>query len=293
MRLYLYVEKLTPIHRLDPRTKLFLMLGSFVLALLFGHPAWVGAVAVLIVVHALAGGAAGNVGRGWPLYLSLTFFSVLLWAFLAKGVNPLYVSSKPPFLTEQGGEKATRVSIEAKSFDPAKPLWRVSRAPLLYGLSTGIKLSAMIAAGLVLLSTAKHEEIAWGLIRLGVPYPIGFAFSTALRLVPTLVGTGTTVVEAQRSRGLDLDTGGPLARARKYVPLLGPIFLTTLRSTNHFAMALESKGFGAKRQRTYLLSPQFRASDAIALAILAALLAVGIALKVSGQGQIGGLILPV
>ncbi|MBM4087631.1 MAG: energy-coupling factor transporter transmembrane protein EcfT, partial [Planctomycetes bacterium] len=76
MRLYLYVEKLTPIHRLDPRTKLFLMLGSFVLALLFGHPLFVLAVAAVILVHAWSGGALGNVARAWPLFLTITFFSV-------------------------------------------------------------------------------------------------------------------------------------------------------------------------------------------------------------------------
>jgi len=42
---------------------------------------------------------------------------------------------------------------------------------------------------------------------LSFTYPVAFALSTALRLVPTFVGAGATIIQAQRSRGLDLDKG--------------------------------------------------------------------------------------
>ena len=67
-----------------------------------------------------------------------------------------------------------------------------------------------------------------------------------------------TIVQAQRSRGHDIDSGNIVARLRKFAPIIIPVFVSTIRSTQVFAMALESKGFGAERQRTYLQNPTFR-----------------------------------
>jgi len=119
-------------------------------------------------------------------------------------------------------------------------------------------------SGLVFLSTTKTEEIVLGLIRLRVPFQAAFAFSLAIRMVPTIIGTALTVTEAQRSRGLDTESGGPLARVRTYTPLLVPIFLHTLRNTDQLAKALESRGFGARRERTSLLTIGFHVRDAVA-----------------------------
>jgi energy-coupling factor transport system permease protein len=83
-------------------------------------------------------------------------------------------------------------------------------------------------------------------------------------MVPTIIGTAVTVTEAQRSRGLDTESGGPLARLRTYTPLLVPIFLHTLRNTDQLAKALESRGFGARRERTSLLAIGFHARDVVA-----------------------------
>ena len=70
------------------------------------------------------------------------------------------------------------------------------------------------------------------------------------------------MVQAQRSRGLDVSTGGMLQRIRKYVPLVVPLIGHALRQTNLLAMALESKGFHPSIRRHFyetrtLLLPDF------------------------------------
>jgi energy-coupling factor transport system permease protein len=140
----------------------------------------------------------------------------------------------------------------------------------------------MIIAGLIFLSTTKTEEIVLGLIRLRVPYQAAFAFSLAIRMVPTIIGTAVTVIEAQRSRGLDLESGGPLGRLRNHIPLLVPILLQTLRGTDQLAKALESRGFGARRERTSYLEIGFHAADALALALGALILVIFVAIRFTG-----------
>ncbi|MBI4831452.1 MAG: energy-coupling factor transporter transmembrane protein EcfT, partial [Candidatus Lindowbacteria bacterium] len=126
-------------------------------------------------------------------------------------------------------------------------------------------------AGIVFLAATRNEEITIGLVRMGVPYVMCFAFSTALRLVPTFAQTGSTVVEAQKSRGLELESGGLWKRMKSYVPLMTPIFLVSIRNANLMAMALEARGFAAGKKRTFYIQLKMHSRDWVALVIAAAL----------------------
>jgi energy-coupling factor transport system permease protein len=235
MNLFLYLDRESPVHRLDPRTKIFLLLGSFVAAVLFTQPGPLSALLAVLLLYGAIGKALENLRRIWFLLLSIAMLSIVSWSLFAGGSTPLF--------------------------------WRLTREGLLYGIGAAIKIDSMIISGLILLSTTKTEEIVLGLIRLRVPYQAAFAFSLAIRMVPTIIGTAVTVTEAQRSRGLDLESGGPLARLRKHIPLLVPIFLHTLRNTDQLAKALESRGFGARRERSSYLEIGFHAADIVALAL--------------------------
>lgn len=235
MNLFLYLDRESPVHRLDPRTKIFLLLGSFVAAVLFHQPGRLFAILVVLLLYGAIGRALENLRRIWFLLLSIAIVSIVSWSLFARGSTPLF--------------------------------WRLTREGLFYGIGAAIKIDSMIISGLILLSTTKTEEIVLGLIRLRVPYQAAFAFSLAIRMVPTIIGTAVTVAEAQRARGLDLESGGPLARLRKHIPLLVPIFLHTLRNTDQLAKALESRGFGARRERSSYLEIGFHAADIVALAL--------------------------
>lgn len=257
MELYLYQDKNTFLHRLDPRTKLWTMMVSFALLLLFQDPRYEVAGLLVILVYGALAGSLGNLKKIWLLLLLIGLLSFLGWAIMAKGTTPLF--------------------------------WRVTKESLFYGLGTAIKIDAMIVAGIVFLSATRNEEVALGLIRLGLPYPAAFAFSMALRLVPTFVGAGFTAIEAQRSRGLDLDEGNVIQRARKHIPLLAPIFLNTIRSTNQLAMALEGRGFGASKERTYYLEIGVKNADVVAGGIALILFVFALTLRLNGFGLIPGL----
>ncbi len=250
MNLFLYLDRKSPVHRLDPRTKIFLLLGSFVAAVLFFRPAPLLALLGVLLLYGAIGGALGNLRRIWFLLLSIATISILTWSLFARGVTPLF--------------------------------WRMTWEGLAYGVGAAVKIDSMIISGLIFLSTTKTEEIILGLIRLRVPYQAAFAFSLAIRMVPTIIGTALTVTEAQRSRGLDLESGGPITRFRNHIPLLVPIFLHTLRNTDQLAKALESRGFGARRERTSYLEIGFHSRDVLALALGALILAIFIAIRFSG-----------
>lgn len=258
MNIFLYLDKNTWFHRLDPRTKILGVLMLFGLPLAFNDPRYVAVVALGLVALGVAAKALPNFWRMRYLLLLLVLFSSLLWPFFAKGPTPLW------------------------SWGPLE----VSRESLLFGIAMGLRLASFVAAGLIFLSTTTNEEFTQGLIRLRLPYPVAFAFSTALRLVPTFAGAGATIVQAQVSRGLDLESGNVFQRGRKFIPLAVPLFIYAVRHTNLLAMALESRGFSPQAQRTWYVQLQMRRDDYIALAVLAVLFVGAIALRLAGYGAV-------
>jgi energy-coupling factor transport system permease protein len=242
--LYFYVERDSPLHRLHPVTKLALIAGSCAIGLVLNRPAHLaGACALAVGLVALAR-ALDNLWRVRGFFVLTTVAAIVVWTLVGRGPTPLW-------------------------------LW-MSREGLAAGVVAALRIDLFLIAGVLFLSVTRNEESVAGLRRLGLPYPFCFALSTALRLAPTLVGTGWAVKEAQKARGLDPDRGTPIARLRNHVPLLVPTFLSTIRMTHHLSMSLEARGFGAGRRRTSLLAFRFGAADALALAATLALIAAAV-----------------
>lgn len=245
MDLFFYAEQDSPVHRLHPLTKLILLGGLCTTALVPHNPAPLLTVFGVILLTTIATAGLGKVRRVLPFLLLAGTSAILLWTLVGRGPTHLV-------------------------------LW-MSREGLLLGVVAALRIDSFILAGVLFLSTTRNEEIVQGLRSIGLPYTVCFAFSTALRLAPTFIGTGLAVREAQRARGLDPDAGSLAARLKANIPLLVPTFLTTIRMTNHLAMSLEARGFGLQKKRTSLLETRFGAGDLSVLLLLAALLAVAAA----------------
>ena len=167
--------------------------------------------------------------------------------------------------------------------------WFVDLESLQYSLARTMLILLMIISGMNLLSTTRNEELVLGMIRLGLPYRVGFAISTSLRMVPTISSSIYIISQAQRSRGLDLESGNILERIKKYIPLLIPVFISTIRGTNVFGMALESKGFGAREDRTFYLKMEMAKRDFITLGFSISVLIFVIYINLLDYGNIAGL----
>jgi len=144
----------------------------------------------------------------------------------------------------------------------------------------------MVAAGLVFLSTTRVEEFTAALRRLGLPFPVSFAFSLAFRFVPTFADSAYTIIQAQKSRGLDLESGGILTRIRRHVPLLIPAVVGAVRTTDLLAMALESRGFGGSGRRTEYLELKARWQDFLVSGLLLAAVTAAIWWRLAGHGAV-------
>lgn len=235
MDMFLYLDKDTFLHRLDPRTKLAVLFGTFVIALMYTYLSVLLALGLVVLLYGYSGKVLSNLKRIRVVLFMVGLMSIVIWSF-ARGGN-------------------TRL------------LGPITKEGLIYGITVAVKFNVMIISGMIFLSSTTVEAIALGLVKLKVPYRGAFAFSTAIRLVPTIVSTSYTITQAQKSRGLDLDSGHIIQRIKKYLPLIIPTFVSVIRGTNVFSMALESKGFGYADERTFYMELNFSKKDYIVLII--------------------------
>jgi len=230
MSVFLYQDIDSFLHKLDPRSKLLVMLTFFVYALMFlTNPALLGVVFLFVLVYAAMGRALINVWRAARVLLTIFTVTVIVWLLTMRG--------------------------------PTKIVLWFSVEGLLRGISGGFSLVIIIITSIVFVSTTKVEELTLACIRLGLPYRGAFAMSTAIRMIPLIAGTAETILQAQKSRGLDVDTGSFMQKLKKYVPLMVPTIVSVIRGTSVFAMALESKGFGYSEQRVSYLTISYKARD--------------------------------
>lgn len=151
-------------------------------------------------------------------------------------------------------------------------IWPFILKPRLFGLFFGagyaFRLGSMALITFSLLLTTKQRELVLGFVKLGMPYEIGLTLTIALRYIPTLYTLATNIMDAQKARGLELEKGSFLQRAKKTVPILVPLIVSSIKTAHELAIALESRGFGAGKKRTLLHDIKMGRRDYAVLAML-------------------------
>jgi len=124
--------------------------------------------------------------------------------------------------------------------------------PLGYALTTIVRLLDIMACFSIFFLTVHPDDFAQALIQLHVPFDFAFTLAMATRYVPTLAQEAQTIIDAQMSRGLELQKGNIVRQIRNYVPILIPLIVSSIRRAFSVAESLESRAFGSTKRRTYL-----------------------------------------
>ena len=249
-----YIALDSPIHRLDPRTKLGAV-GALTLAAFAAPnaPALPLLAAFLLLAIALA---------RVPLRLILRQLKVFAWLFLLTfGLHALLAPG--------------RVVLPLPFSDHA-----LTAEGLRLGAFFTVRLAAaMVAAALLTLTTAPME-ITSGLERLFSPlrrfgFPAGdmaLMISIALRFIPVLLDEAERLRKAQLARGADF--GGPvLRRIKNLVPLLVPLLVAACGRADRLALAMESRCYASGAERTHYRPLRFGRTDHLAAAASCGLVA--------------------
>ena len=130
----------------------------------------------------------------------------------------------------------------------------------------------------------RPPDLTQGLARMRLPYRFGFILTLSLQYVPIMFRETKPIMEAQMSRGLELQGGNIIRRARGYVPIFIPLMVRMMKMTIQLSMSMESRCFGAGKERTYLVKIKFQKKDYAFTLFWVALLTVASGLRLIGYG---------
>ena len=249
-----YVPGDSPLHRLDPRTKILFVSVYLPLVLLADSAADL----ALLSAVALGGALLSRVSPG-VLYGTLKpiLFLIALTALFH------LVFTREGGVVWQGGPVVLReAGVKQAGWTAARFFLMVLTASLLPLTTTPLAL------------TDGLERLLAPLRRLGVPvHELALMMSITLRFVPTIWEEAEKIQLAQRARGGGLDRGTLSRRLKNAVSLLIPLFVSAIRRAEELAVSMESRCWRGGIGRTRLRELRFTRLDAALLALLAGVVA--------------------
>lgn len=148
--------------------------------------------------------------------------------------------------------------------------WRYSiiAEELFYLFNFMMKYLAVIPAALLFILTTNPSEFAASLNKIGVSYKVGYSVAIALRYIPDVQRDFREISQAQQARGIDLSKKDQLVnRLKNSAAILFPLVLSSLDRIEVISNAMELRGFGKNKKRTWIVERPFQRADYVAIGI--------------------------
>jgi len=155
-------------------------------------------------------------------------------------------------------------------------------------LAMTVRFIVLIQTFSIFFLTTSPDMLGLALEQSRIPYELCFAFTTAVRFVPVLAEEAQTIMDAQKARGLELEGGNFFKRIRNYIPILIPLIVNAIRRSLELAETMESRAWGANRNRTNLYVLKMGRRDV--LLIFVSFLILSVSIYVSMYVQIPSII---
>lgn len=252
-RLSYYVKRDSALHRLNPLTKFILAL-SIILISIFSPWYWTAHILFIFAIIPL-----GFVGR-----VSREFFTSAI-RLIIPAASFIFIMQA---LFQPGGET---VIFKFGFLD-------VTQESLAFAFRISVRITVMISAFTLLLMTTHPSELMSDLTRRGLPGQFAYVIISTLQILPQMQAKAQTIINAQRSRGLDTESSF-MRRAGSLIPLVGPLVFGSLVEVEERAIAIEARGFTSKQVKTSLHEIPDRTSDKFLRWVLLSFIIVSIGLN--------------
>ncbi len=138
-----------------------------------------------------------------------------------------------------------------------------------------LRFVAIVVSTSLFFITASPDELEQVMKTFRLPRDVVFAFVTAVRFIPVMMLDTMQIMDAQKSRGLELEKGNILRRVRNMVPVLIPLVVNSVIRSGELAEAMESRAYGAVPRPTSLIQYRARAVDRVVAIAAVALFVLG------------------
>ena len=249
----------TVVHRLDPRTKLILVI-VYIVALFCAksYVSYAVVAAFLILCMCLSRIRLRVIVKGLKPLLLIIVLTGLLNMFYTPGRELVHFWIFT--ITWEGLRNA---------------VFMISRiVMLIFGTFLLTYTTSPIAL------TDAMELLMGPLKKLKVPvHELSMMMCIALRFIPTLISETDKIISAQKARGADFESGNLLRRAKALIPILVPLFISAFRRADELAVAMESRCYHGGEGRTRMKQLHMARRDYLAMAFGLVLLAAVIVLR--------------
>ncbi|MCC6013052.1 MAG: energy-coupling factor transporter transmembrane protein EcfT [Candidatus Verstraetearchaeota archaeon] len=219
------------IHKLDPRAKLVYVILFTVLTIYFTNPL----ILLLIFLSSVPMAILGKIVRKWLISIKSSLFFII-FIFLFNFIGIFWTTGK---------------IIDT----------------IIISIAMTIRFISLISIFSIFFLSTSPEDLMQSMIKLKIPYEYVLTFNMAIRFVPTLAREAQTIIDAQRSRGLEFEKGNIFQKVKKYIPILIPLIISSLRRAEVIADAMESRAFGASKTRSFLYTLTMSKKDFIFISI--------------------------
>lgn len=253
----------SPIHRMDPRTKLILTV-VYIVALFLAEN-WISYLVMMVFLVScikISSIPPKSIVRGMkPLVFILMFTAILNLFYTDGGIVLVRLGSLT--ITTEGLKRAFFM------------IWRIMM------LISGTFLLTYTTSPISL--TDGLESLLNPLKKIHVPvHELAMMMSIALRFIPTLIEETDKIMNAQKARGADFENGSIIDRAKALVPVLVPLFISAFRRADELATAMECRCYQGGEGRTKMKLLRYSRVDIQAFGICACLVAAVVTLAAFG-----------
>lgn len=251
----------SPIHRMDPRVKIVLVMALIVaLFLADGVVSYALMIGFLLAVIRISKIPARMVVKGLKPILFIISFTAVLNLF----------------------------------YTPGDYIWQfgflhISKQGIFVAVKMVLRIMLLIIGTSMLTYTTSPIQLTDGLERLLSPlkkvhapvHELSMMMSIALRFIPTLIEETEKIISAQKARGADFESGNLIQRAKAMIPILVPLFISAFRRADELAVAMECRLYRGDVGRTRMKQLKVSGVDYAAVGISAVVFTT---VAVLGQG---------
>lgn len=266
--LFNYIDRPSPIHRLSGASKLVcLLLWSVAAMTSFYTPLLVALTVLALIFFHMA-----------KLRLKDVSFTVSIMLVYITLNNVLIFLFSPDHGVELYGSRTVLLPLPGR--------YSITAEQLFYHLNVILKNACTIPPVILFVCTTNPSEFAASLNRIGVSYRISYSVALALRYIPDIQREYHDISLAQQARGVEMSKKANLIhRLKAASTILIPLVLSSMERIETISNAMELRGFGKEKKRTWYASRPFTPADYGSMSFCALLLILSLALTAINGGR--------
>ncbi len=236
------------VHKMDPRMKIIATLLYIIMLFVANHPlSLIIGIALLVFLYRVANIPLKMVTKSLKPVIPVIIFTSVLNIFFVTG------------------------EVLVKFF-----FINITKEGLILAILMSLRIVCLIAGSSLLTYTTSPIELTDAIERLLNPlkkfkvpvHELSMMMTIALRFIPTLIEETDKIINAQKARGADMESGGMMQRAKALIPILIPLFVSSFRRADELAMAMECRCYRGGDGRTRMKQLKYSSRDWLALIVM-------------------------